>query len=165
MIASVELREITGDNIDEVLELRVSEEQSDFVQPIAVSLAKAWAFRSTAFSFAVYAHDKVVGFIMLGHYELKWQYTVWQFLIDERFQNRGYGREALRLGIHFLTDRFDVKEVYLGVKHDNLAAKGLYSSFGFAETGESTETAVEMKLTVDDKQGIRKENNAINNDT
>lgn len=165
MAASVELREITGDNIDEVLELRVCEKQRDFVQPVAVSLAKAWAFRSTAFPFAVYAHGKVVGFIMLGYYELKGQYTVWQFLIDERFQNKGYGKEALKLGIRFLIDRFDVKEVYLGVKHDNFAAKRLYSSFGFVETGETTDTALEMKLIIDDRQGVKKENHAINNNT
>ncbi len=151
MDALVELKEITKDNIDDVLALRVSEEQSGFVQSTTYSLARAWAFRNTAFPFAVYANGVVVGFIMLGYYELKGQYTVWQFLIDERFQNKGYGREALRLGIRLLIDRFDVKEVYLGVKHDNIAAKKLYSSFGFVDTGETTETAVEMKMVIDDK--------------
>ncbi len=150
MDASVELREITKDNIDEVLALRASEEQSDFVQTAAFSLAKAWAFKDTAFPFAVYAQKTVVGFIMLGYYELKSQYTVWQFFIDERFQGNGFGKVALKLGIRFLIDRFDVKEVYLGVKRENIAARRLYSSFGFIATGETTDTAVEMKLIVDD---------------
>lgn len=72
----VELKEINKDNIDEVLGLKVSTEQSNFVQTTAHSLAKAWAFKNTAFPFAVYADNTMVGFIMLGYYEPKNQYTV-----------------------------------------------------------------------------------------
>lgn len=62
----VELKEINKDNIDEILGLKVSTEQNDFVQTTSHSLAKAWAFRDTAFPFAIYAHNTIVGFIMLG---------------------------------------------------------------------------------------------------
>lgn len=147
----VELKKINKDNIDEVLGLKVSVEQSDFVQTTSYSLAKAWAFRNTAFPFAIYAHNTIVGFIMLGYYELKDQYTVWQFLIDERYQHKGYGKAALELGIQFLKDSFNAGEVYLGVKFQNIIAKKLYSSFGFVETGEITDTAFEMKLIIGDK--------------
>lgn len=147
----VELKKINKDNIDEILGLKVSTEQNDFVQTTSHSLAKAWAFRDTAFPFAIYAHNTIVGFIMLGYYELKDQYTVWQFLIDERFQHKGYGKAALGLGIKFLKDSFNAGEVYLGVKFENIIAQKLYSSFGFVETGEVTDTALEMKLIIDDK--------------
>lgn len=147
----VELKKIDKDNIDEVLELKVSTEQSDFVQTTSHSLAKAWAFRNTAFPFAIYAHNTIVGFIILGYYELKDQYTVWQFLIDERYQHKGYGKVALELGIQFLKDSFNAGEVYLGVKFQNIIAKKLYSSFGFVETGEITDTTFEMKLIIGDK--------------
>lgn len=121
------------------------------MQTTSHSLAKAWAFRNTAFPFAIYAHNTIVGFIMLGYYELKDQYTVWQFLIDERYQHKGYGKAALELGIQFLKDNFNAGEVYLGVKFQNIIAKKLYSSFGFVETGEITDTAFEMKLIIGDK--------------
>lgn len=85
MNALVELKKITQDNIEEVLALKVSAEQGDFVENIAHALAKAWVFRNTAFPFAIYARNTIVGFMMLGYYELKNQYTVWQFLIDERY--------------------------------------------------------------------------------
>ncbi|MCI8624127.1 MAG: GNAT family N-acetyltransferase [Provencibacterium sp.] len=147
----VELKEINKDNIDEVLGLKVSTEQSNFVQTTAHSLAKAWAFKNTAFPFAVYADNTMVGFIMLGYYEPKNQYTVWQFLIDERYQHQGYGKAALKLGIQFLKDGFDASEVYLGIAFQNTLAKKLYSSFGFVETGETTDTAFEMKLTIGGK--------------
>ena len=119
----VELKEIDKENIEEVLALEVSAQQRDFVQRPAVSLAKAWAYKQTAFPFAVYAQDMLVGFIMLGYYEQKGQYTVWQFLIDARYQHKGYGRAALALGIQFLRDRFHAAEVYLGVKFQNSIAK------------------------------------------
>ena len=119
----VELKEIDKENIEEVLALEVSAQQRDFVQTPAVSLAKAWAYKQTAFPFAVYAQDMLVGYIMLGYYEQKGQYTVWQFLIDARYQHKGYGRAALALGIQFLRDRFHAAEVYLGVKFQNSIAK------------------------------------------
>lgn len=148
MDSLVELKEITKDNIDEVLALKVSAEQGDFVQTTAHALAKAWVFRSSAFPFAIYAHNTMVGFIMLGYYELRDQYTVWQFLIDERYQHKGYGKAALKLGIQFLIDNFNANEVYLGVKLQNIVARKLYSSFGFVETGEVADTALEMKLII-----------------
>ncbi len=148
MDSFVELREIAPENIEDVLALKVSAKQSAFVQTTAYSLAKAWAFRKTAFPFAVYAHNTLVGFMMLGYYELKNQYTVWQFLIDERYQHKGYGTAALRLGIQFLIDRFHVREIYLGVNFQDTAAQNLYRSHGFVETGETTDTALEMKLII-----------------
>lgn len=148
MKTSVELKKITQENIEEVLALNVSPEQDHFVENTARGLAKAWVYRDTAFPFAVYVQNTIVGFIMLGYYALKGQYTVWQFLIDERYQRKGYGKAALRLGIQFLINSFNVSEVYLGVKFQNAAARKLYSSYGFVETGETTDTALEMKLTV-----------------
>ncbi|MDE6621419.1 MAG: GNAT family N-acetyltransferase [Lachnospiraceae bacterium] len=41
----------------------------------------------------------MVGFIMLGYYEVEGYYTLWKFMIDEKYQNKGYGKRALRLGI------------------------------------------------------------------
>ena len=60
-------------------------------------------------------------------------------------------KAALRLGIQFLIDEFDINEVYLGVKFQNIVAKKLYSSYGFIETGETTDTALEMKLIISKK--------------
>lgn len=131
----VELREITQDNLEEVLNLRIYEHQESFVSSTAYSLAQAYTYRETAFPFAIYADDTIVGFIMLGYYESRNQYTLWKFLIDKKYQNKGYGREALMQGIQYLKDRFGAEEVYTGVKPENKSAKHLYHSVGFQETG------------------------------
>ena len=142
----IELRKITKDNLEEVLNLKITEEQKAFVSTTAHSLAQAWAYRDTAFPFAIYADDVIVGFVMLGYYEIKNQYTLWKFLIDEQYQGKGYGKDALKLAIKYIKDTFDVKEIYTGVAFGNEVAKNLYYSMGFRETGEVDETQIEMRL-------------------
>ena len=144
----VELREITQGNFEECLDLHVAEHQKTFVSTTVHSLAQAWVFRDTAYPFAIYADGVMVGFLMLGYYERKDQYTLWKFMIDERYQNRGYGREALRLAVQLLEDRFHVKEVYTAYFSSNRIARDLYASFGFRETGEVEENQVEMKCVL-----------------
>ena len=141
----VELRTITKDNIEDVLKLDVFEYQRVFVSSTAHSLAQAYVHRDTAFPFAIYADDTLVGFIMLGFYETKKQYTLWKFLIDKDYQNKGYGKEALKKGITYLVDTFGAKEIYVGVSTGNDTAKKLYSSIGFKKTGVIENNTEEMK--------------------
>ena len=142
----VQLKPVTKDNLEEVLALQTFERQQSFVSSPAVALSQAYVYGDTAFPFAVYDGETPVGFIMMGYYEAKQYYTLWKFLIDKKYQHKGYGREALRLGIAFLQDRFRAKEVYTGVLPDNTAARSLYRSAGFAETGLVENGMIEMRL-------------------
>ncbi|MBQ4486144.1 MAG: GNAT family N-acetyltransferase [Oscillospiraceae bacterium] len=129
------LRPVTQENIDDLLSLSVHDSQKGFVSTVAESLAQAYVYRDTAFPFAVYDDDRIVGFIMMGYYAAKGYHTLWKFLIDKVHQNKGYGREALKQGISFLKRRFGVSEVYTGVVPENTAAKHLYKAAGFRPTG------------------------------
>lgn len=142
----VELRAITKDNLEEVLNLNILEHQKSFVSSTACSLAQAYVYRETAFPFAVYADNTMVGFIMLGYYESRKQYTLWKVLIDKNYQNKGYGREALKQGIKYLKENFGVREIYTGVALGNEKAKHLYVSVGFKETGLIEDNIEEMKF-------------------
>ena len=148
----VELREITKGNYEECLSLNVADSQKCFVSTNAHSLAQAWVYRDTAFPFAVYSDNTMVGFIMLGYYEAKGYYTLWKFMIDEKYQNKGYGRKALKLGIDYLVNRFQVEEVYTAYYSSNDVARNLYRSFGFCETGEVVGNEIGMKLIVSDSK-------------
>lgn len=144
----ITLREITGDNLEEILALRVAEGQRAYVSSNAESLAQAYVYRETAFPFGVYDGERPVGFIMMGYYEAKDYYTLWKFMIDEAEQGKGYGRQALELGIRFLQEKFGIIEVYTGVIPGNAVAKGLYESFGFDETGLFENGMLEMRLRI-----------------
>ncbi len=140
------LMNITRENLGEVLALEVNEQQKRYVSTTAESLSQAYVYGETAFPFAVYSGGEVVGFIMMGYYEAKGYYTLWKLLIDKRHQHRGYGREALRLGIEYMKERFGVRELYTGVTPGNTVARRLYESMGFAATGLVEYDMEEMRL-------------------
>ncbi len=142
----IRLEEITKDNLDDVLALRVHEDQKSYVSTNAESLAQAYVYSETAWPFAVYDDETLVGFIMMGYYEAKHYYTLWKFMIDRRYQNKGYGRQALKLGLKFIKDKFGPDEIYTGVIPGNRVAKGLYESVGFTYTGLKESGMEEMCL-------------------
>ena len=144
----VELREITKENFDACLSLKVSKKQTNYVAPNIFSLAQAWVNRKTAYPFAIYADDTIVGFIMLGYYDVNSCYNVWRFMIDEKYQGKGYGKAALLLGIQYLTEKHNVKEIFLSVVPENTVAERLYRSIGFERTGDMSGEEVVMCLKV-----------------
>lgn len=150
----IELREITKENYEECLNLKIAENQQKFVSSNAYSLAQAWVYYKTAFPFAIYVDDVMVGFIMLGYYEVGGYYTLWKLMIDKKYQSRGYGRAALKLGIEYLVERFQVDEIYTAYYETNSVARNLYASLGFQETGEVVGTEVGMKLMVNENSAV-----------
>lgn len=56
----IELKEITKDNYENVICLKVSENQEGYVSANVYSLAQAYVYNKTAFPFAIYADDMLV---------------------------------------------------------------------------------------------------------
>ncbi len=92
--ATVELREVTAETVRAVCLLHVAPDQRGFVAPNAVSFAEAM-FEPKAWFRAVVADDVPVGFVMLSVDEAAPEYYLWRFMIDQRYQGRGYGRAAI----------------------------------------------------------------------
>lgn len=142
----VELRQISKENIEDIVALQIHESQESYVASTAHSLDKAYVYSECAYPFAIYDDDTLVGFIMMGYYEVRNQYTLWEFLIDKKYQNKGYGRQALLLGIDYVIKQFGAKEIYTGVLVGNEVAKKLYCSVGFESTGVEENNMEELKL-------------------
>ena len=142
----ITLREITPENFEDVLKLKVKSGQESFVSTTAYSLAQALAYRGRAYPFAVYAGETTVGFIMFGYYKEREQFTLWKFLIDGRYQNKGYGKAALAKGIEMMEKEYGVNELYTGVALGNDVAENLYKSVGFELTGLCENGMKEMKM-------------------
>jgi diamine N-acetyltransferase len=136
----IELKKVTRDNWEEAIGLRVKEEQSKFAPIPAVSLAKVYIKPDGPdveyLPFAIYAEDKMVGFIMHAYEkETSDMYWINGFIIDKKYQGNGYGRAAMIEMIAWIRKSFNqCCEIRLTVYQDNHHAKKLYESLGFIKT-------------------------------
>lgn len=154
--APVALVQIDIETLRDYLRLKVAPGQENLVAPNAVSIAQAH-FSPQAWFRGITAGGVPIGFGMLDDWTLAparapqqpidtiW---LWRFMIDERYQARGFGRQALGLFVDHARSRLpggSMKTSY--VPADN-AAGTFYVGFGFAETGEldGTERVLRMKL-------------------
>jgi len=144
--AKVTLREITRVTVRAICDLKVSEEQEQFVAPNAVSIAEAH-FSSNAWFRAIYADETPVGFVMLGEIPEKGLHFLWRFMVDERYQGRDYGRKALELVIQHVRTMTSVKELLTSCLEGQGSPKEFYLKMGFIETGEKLDNGeIVMKL-------------------
>lgn len=147
----VELRKIDSENLWDAVKLTVEEAQKPFVAANADSLLTAYASAlagRTAVPYGVYDGDTMVGFVMLAFGWLGGgddppiaadSYCFWRFMIDKRYQGRGYGRQALRASLDYMRTRpwGPAEYCWLTYVAGNEAAAALYRSEGFRETGET----------------------------
>ena len=110
--AVITLREITKENLSQILDLKVSKEQENFVASNAVSIAQAHFYPEIAWFRAIYADETPVGFIMLEDDPTNFTYSLWRFMIDARFQNCGFGQRALELAIKYVKTRPGAKVLF-----------------------------------------------------
>jgi len=150
--ARITLREITAENVNALLTLSAKEHQKQLVASHAISIAQPH-FRPEAWFRAIYADDTPVGFVMLydahlgEHPPQNEYYEVWRFMIDARYQGRGFGRRAMELVIAHVKTRPNAKALFLGHRREPGYAGGFYQKLGFEYTGNAEEGGdVEMRL-------------------
>ena len=136
---SVTLRDITGDNYFQVLELKISPEQeaAKFVAPVVRSLADAWYYREEGITYpkAIYAKDDLVGFIMYDLDPEAQQVFIWRFLIDQRYQGKGYGRQTIEAVVEMAKEQAQITKVVADYVDGNEPMKKILLDLGFEETG------------------------------
>lgn len=145
------LEKINGSNVWDILKLTVSESQKNYVAANDISIIEAYTAitgNGYAFPFGIYDDEKPVGFLMIGFdVDDYWtdapeiargNYNLWRLMIDQAWQNRGYGKQAVQLALDFIKSMPCGKAEYcwLSYEPENEAARQLYQSFDFAETGE-----------------------------
>jgi diamine N-acetyltransferase len=145
----ITLRKITLENRRAIFNLEVSEEQRCFVASNLSSVASCYVLTTNgghSFPFAIYSDEQPVGFVMLaygitGYEEPSFavgNYCIMRLMIDKQYQNRGYGREAMKESLEFIRTfpAGPADYCWIPYKPDNVAAKKLYESFGFHDNGE-----------------------------
>jgi diamine N-acetyltransferase len=143
--ANVSLRRITAKTVRALCNLSVSENQKKFVAPNAVSIAQAYFCRKAWFR-AIYAGETPAGFVMLYENPKRGTYYLWRFMIDAKYQGRGYGRKALDLVIKRVRKKPKAKALTLSVVRAEGGPENFYRTFGFVFTGKIEEGEHVMKL-------------------
>ena len=147
----IHLEKINGENVWDILKLKVSDSQKSFVAGNDISIIEAYTTITSngyAFPFGIYEDKHPVGFVMIGYGKddywkdapaiAEGNYNLWRLMIDKNYQNRGYGKKAVELALRFIRTFPCGKadSCWLSYEPENTIAKSLYASFGFIETGE-----------------------------
>ena len=144
--SDVQLREIDAKTLHPILKLKVKSGQEHFVAPNSVSISEAH-FSDAAWFRGIYAGDEPVGFVMLALDPAKPEFDIWRFMIDARYQGKGYGHRAMELIIEHMKSE-GAKEIFLGVVPGEGSAQPFYAKLGFEPTGEIDDGEIIMRLDV-----------------
>lgn len=139
---AIRLVPITKQNWEEAARLEVLPEQIDFIAPNVWSIAETQFYPWTT-RCAILDDQSMVGFLVYGRDPDDGQWWLHRFMIDLRFQRRGFGRAALLQLIARLRAETGCTGVTVGYQPENIAAELLYLAAGFrkgppAPWGEST---------------------------
>ncbi len=148
-----EIRPVTKDNWEALIDLKVREDQKNFVASNLYSIAQAqfgdeYEGHWDLHPFGIYDGDTPVGFLMYGINvdHLGHQAFVQRLMVDEKFQGRGYGRFGMETILESFRANELIKVVGISYEPENEGARQLYASLGFVETGRIIEDEVEAVL-------------------
>ena len=169
----IELRPISilDKEMEECINLSVTEEQYNFVASNSYSLAEAYDVNkkyaekkegNRAAPYAAYKDGKMVGFVMIGYlhpdndedinnYCDEPFYYIWRLFVDKAYQGKGIGTEILRLAME------KVKTKYLGKANwcfssyvpENTASKRTFAAYGFVENGRMDDGEAISKISIE----------------
>ena len=101
------------------------------------------------YGFNIYIEEYKIGFILLRQFSHD-SFFLWDYIIDRKFQNKGYGTYALIKLLDFLRKEFCAKVVTTTYIWGNEHAKYIYEKIGFIETDVVDEDGiheVNLKIT------------------
>ena len=83
--------------------------------------------------------EEAVGFVFYGYWREADHYLLCRYMIDAKYQNRGYGTAFLPLAVDQIRSQYGCRDVYVTVSDDNAHALHLYRKAGFQRTEEMDE--------------------------
>lgn len=147
----ISIQDITKENIYKCISLKLSEEQKNRIAPNVYSIAESKVITNYT-PYAINLDDVVIGFVMVDYDPTlsdEDKYWVPRFMIDQRYQGKGYGKQAMKQVIENLRTNEDCQRIRLSTEPDNIPAIHFYESLGFKNTGvmlDETEVVLELIL-------------------
>ena len=133
----IRLVEIDERNFFRVRQLKVGEDQQRFLDSPLGILARGYVYRAQrARVLAAEKDGEIVGLMLVKDMDEEPAcYDLQQFMIDGRFQGRGYGAAALGLLLELLRQEKKYDDVEVCVHREDAAALALFTGAGFLDTG------------------------------
>ena len=132
----IRLAEVTEDNWMEVASLSVRDSQKGFLAPALGILARGYVYRNcNGRVYAIENDGTVIGAALVREFtDEPLGYDLQQFMIDQRYQGKGYGSKALELILDELRKEAHYDHVEVCVKKNDVKAIRLYEKHGFKDS-------------------------------
>ena len=125
----IKFRDIDKSNYNECISLRVGEHQN-YVASNMYSLVQA-SYEDGLYPLGIFNEDEMIGFLLYDYDEELNGWSFSRFMIDIKYQNKGFGRKALEKFLEYFQSKFPKKSLYTSVEIDNDIAIKLYQKYGF----------------------------------
>ena len=148
----INLIDLTPDNWREVNSLKVKPEQQKYVAENVGILARAFAYRSdNSKVHVVSTGDIPIGLIMQRDIllENKLICILDQFMIDGRYQGKGFGKKAMEVWLSMIKSDESYDSIDLCFVQGDIIAEKMYESLGFIrifEDDDEDELVMSYKL-------------------
>ncbi|MDY6782582.1 MAG: GNAT family N-acetyltransferase [Cyanobacteriota bacterium] len=145
----IELQEITRENWVGCIHLSLYPEQEKYVASNVDSIAESKFYPNHQLR-AIYLKDKMIGFLAFcveddpSTPDLYW---IFRFMVDKKFQGRGYGTKALQLAIEEIKS-LGAKRIQTMHKPNNKIAAKLYQKLCFSYIGSLDDGDLLMEMVI-----------------
>ena len=141
----MEFREIDKSNYWDCMSLTVDKSQEYLVADNKQSLVEA-SFEDGLYTLGIYSEGKMIGFILYDYDEAFPGWSMSRFMIDKRYQGKGYGKRAVAEFLGYFKGKHNANKIYISVSLENTVARKMYSHIGFEEVKEIEYTFLDMQL-------------------
>ena len=141
---NVFLKEIDENNWNEYVNLKIKKEQKLYLPHTNLVSIAEWKFNPKWTALGIYTGNEMIGFAMYGVDIGDNTMCLFRFMIDEKYQGKGYGKLALYELLNKIRNENDFNEIWLSFYPQSIVSNRLYSSFGFKQriTGLEAEDEV-----------------------
>jgi diamine N-acetyltransferase len=134
---SLRIQPVNSSNWRQIIALQVADNQKKYIEQNEISLLESvYDTKHRWKCYGLFNEKTPVGFVMIGA-ENKGDRYIWldRFMMDAKFQGRGFGAAFLQLIIEFIANHHEVLEIVLSIIKENFSAKAFYEWNGFVNTG------------------------------
>src|SRR5436853_5705212 len=131
------LREITAQNWQDCIALRVSKKQIPYIPSTIFSLAES-KFLPDRVPLGIYDGDAMIGLVVCSYSPEIGRAWIHRIMIDESHQNKGDSRGTMQKILQRLTRIPGCKLIGADWRPGNASLEKCYNSFGFQKTGQRT---------------------------